>query len=172
MALITLNNNSLSGITALPSGVGGKVLQVVNSTPNTTQSGNAGTEVMIANYYASITPSSTSSKVFITFTGGIQIEDNNSAPRNASFKLRVKNGSNPSASDTDLQQIRYGSYSYASTSGPVEDIMCLSFNALHSPSTTGSFHVGISVGNYDGNPNWKIGIGGFKSSWTLMEIAG
>ena len=28
MAIITLNNNSLSSVTALPAGVGGKVLQV------------------------------------------------------------------------------------------------------------------------------------------------
>ena len=30
MAIITLNNNSLSSVTALPAGVGGKVLQVVD----------------------------------------------------------------------------------------------------------------------------------------------
>ena len=32
MAIITLNNNSLSGVTALPAGVGGKVLQILTDT--------------------------------------------------------------------------------------------------------------------------------------------
>jgi hypothetical protein len=150
----------------------GKVLQVINTTINAISSGNAGSEVMVANYYANITPSSTSSKILVFFVGPCQIEDNNSAPRNAFFKLRVNNGSNPSASDTDLQQIRYGSYGYNSAAGLVEDIMVLSFNALHSPSTTSSVHFGISVGNFDGNPNWKLGIANYKSSWTLMEIQG
>ena len=31
MAIITLNNNSLSSISSLPAGVGGKVLQVVST---------------------------------------------------------------------------------------------------------------------------------------------
>ena len=37
MALIRLNNQSLSSVTALPSGVGGKVLQVVNSSTDFNQ---------------------------------------------------------------------------------------------------------------------------------------
>ena len=35
MAIITLNNNSLSSVTALPAGVGGKVLQIVQGTTGT-----------------------------------------------------------------------------------------------------------------------------------------
>jgi hypothetical protein len=35
MAIIKPNNNTLSSITALPAGLGGKVLQVVQSTNNT-----------------------------------------------------------------------------------------------------------------------------------------
>jgi hypothetical protein len=35
MAIIKPNNNTLSSITALPTGVGGKVLQVVQSTNKT-----------------------------------------------------------------------------------------------------------------------------------------
>jgi hypothetical protein len=150
----------------------GKVLQVVNTTINATSSGSAGSEAMIANYYAQITPSSTSSKVLVFFTGGAQTEDSNSAPKNVQFKLRVKNGSNPTTADTDLQQVRYGHYDYSSAGGYTEFMSILSFNALHSPATTGSVHFGISVGNYDGNPNWKLGISNYKSSFTLMEIEG
>tara|TARA_R100000329_G_C7466644_1_gene164393 strand:- start:10 stop:534 length:525 start_codon:yes stop_codon:yes gene_type:complete len=150
----------------------GKILQVVNTEFNTTQNGSAGADAMITGYFAQITPSATSSKVLILFSGGVQIEDSNSAARNAHFKLRVNNGSNPSEGSTDIQQVRYGSYGYNDASGTIEEHQVLVFNALHSPSTTGSFHVGISVGNYDGNPNWKIGISNYKSAFTLMEIAG
>jgi len=184
MALSTIGTNSIAddavatakiaddAVTVAKATGFGKILQVVNTVISATSSGNAGTEAMVANYFAQITPSATSSKVLIIFNGPVQIEDSNSAARNAVFKLRVKNGSNPAASDTDLQQIRFGSYSYSDTSGNVEEHGCLVFNALHSPSTTGSFHVGISVGNYDGNPNWKLGISSYKSTFTLMEIEG
>jgi hypothetical protein len=63
MAIITLNNNSLSSVTALPAGVGGKVLQVVQ--------GSTASQVAHTTTYAdtglsaSITPSSTSNKVLI-----------------------------------------------------------------------------------------------------------
>ena len=63
MALTKINNNTLSAITGLPAGVGGKVLQVVT--------GETGTQVTHSSSYAdtglsaSITPSSTSNKILI-----------------------------------------------------------------------------------------------------------
>ena len=38
MSITKLNNLSISAVTALPSGVGGKVLQVVNATDSTSRS--------------------------------------------------------------------------------------------------------------------------------------
>ena len=70
MAIITLNNNSLSSVTALPAGVGGKVLQTVSSVQSfggeetTTSTSFTGTSTT-----ATITPSSTSSKILILATG-------------------------------------------------------------------------------------------------------
>jgi len=72
MAIITLNNNSLSSVTALPAGVGGKVLQIVNGTDGTTY----GISISAADAdYAgstafSITPTSASSKIMIHFFVG------------------------------------------------------------------------------------------------------
>ena len=43
---------------------------------------------MISNYVAQITPSSTSSKIWVMFSGPAQVEDSNSAAYNCSFKLR------------------------------------------------------------------------------------
>ena len=68
MAIITLNNNSLSSVTALPAGVGGKVLQVVQTHSNTTSSQSLSDDstTNISGLSATITPSSTSNKIKIT----------------------------------------------------------------------------------------------------------
>ena len=67
MALITLGANA---ITALPSGVGGKVLQVVQATKTASQSFTLGTGTLsdITGLSLSITPSSASNKILILFT--------------------------------------------------------------------------------------------------------
>jgi len=78
MAIITLNNNSLSSVTALPAGVGGKVLQVV-STPDvgglSQVSTNSTTYADISGVDLVLTPTASSSKflLFVSYhidTGG------------------------------------------------------------------------------------------------------
>ena len=64
MAIITLNNNSLSNISSLPAGVGGKVLQVVTNSTTTTVS-NTSTSLVDTTLTATITPSSTSNKILV-----------------------------------------------------------------------------------------------------------
>jgi hypothetical protein len=66
MALITLGANA---ITALPSGVGGKVLQVVTAT-TTTNTSTTSTSFVTTALSASITPSSDSNKILIQILGG------------------------------------------------------------------------------------------------------
>lgn len=164
-----------SGVTLTNNGTAngfGKILQVVGTTITSNQSGSTASEVMISNYVAQITPSSTSSKIWVMFSGPAQVEDSNSAPYNCSFKLRINTGSAATTGSTDYQQVRFGAYDYNSAAGVVEEHGCLVFNYLHSPSTTSTVHFGISVGNYDGNPNWRLGIANFKSHWILMEVAG
>ena len=65
MAIITLNNNSLSSVTALPAGVGGKVLQVVQTYKTDVFSTISESLVDITGMSASITPSSTSNKILV-----------------------------------------------------------------------------------------------------------
>jgi hypothetical protein len=66
MAIIKSNNNTISAITALPAGVGGKILQVLNATDSTTRSTTSTSFVTASNTLSiSITPSSTSSKIFL-----------------------------------------------------------------------------------------------------------
>ena len=72
MSITKLNNLSISAITALPSGVGGKVLQVVSGSDGTTYSlsiGAAGTDYAGSTAF-SITPTSASSKIMIHFFVG------------------------------------------------------------------------------------------------------
>ena len=69
MSIIKPNNNTISAITALPAGVGGKVLSV-NITPNNTlsqASNNSSTYADISGVDLVITPVSTSSK-FVLYT--------------------------------------------------------------------------------------------------------
>ena len=71
MALIRLNNQSISSVTALPSGIDtGKVLQLVQGTYDTnSQTINTDTFTQLGPTL-SITPSSTSSKIFVQCHGG------------------------------------------------------------------------------------------------------
>ena len=71
MSITKLNNLSISAVTALPSGVGGKVLQVVTATDNTSRNTSSTSFVTASNTLSvSITPSSASNKIFIIATFG------------------------------------------------------------------------------------------------------
>ena len=60
MAILRANNNTLSSVTALPTGLGGKVLQVVTVAKTDTFSTSSNTFVDITGLSASITPSNAS----------------------------------------------------------------------------------------------------------------
>ena len=83
MALTRLGTNSITALpsgvvdsAALASGVGGKVLQVVQSQSNTTYT-TTSTSASATGYTVSITPSSTSNKILVNFDlGGIRIYSN------------------------------------------------------------------------------------------------
>jgi hypothetical protein len=67
MALTKINNNTLSAITGLPAGVGGKVLQVVQSSLTSQSSSTTSTSFTATGLNVNITPSSTSSKILIRY---------------------------------------------------------------------------------------------------------
>ena len=76
MAIITLNNNSLSSVTSLPAGVGGKVLQVKLTSANTEQNINNVLNSDITGLSVTITPATTSSKFLITANVQGKLTDN------------------------------------------------------------------------------------------------
>ena len=65
MAIIKPNNNTLSAITALPTGLGGKVLQVVTDEVSGQVSTTSTSYTDITGLSVTITPSSTSSKIYV-----------------------------------------------------------------------------------------------------------
>ena len=182
MALIKLNNQSLSAVTSagLPSGT---VLQVQSTTKTDTFTANLGTTfVAITGLSVSITPSSTSSKILIMsnlFVGS-------NADNFFHFRL-YRNGSNLSGATGDADGVRARDYSYnylTATSGETYIALTQSLpNYLDLPATTSSLTYQIYVGdpNSGGNP---IYINRIKrddnavyeprgiSTITAMEIAG
>ena len=157
MAIITLNNNSLSSVTALPAGVGGKVLQVVQSNSSTNFSTSSGTMVSTG-FSASITPTSTSNKVsvFISFS-----PYHNGTGRQ-SFYTIDRNGTllTPSG-DTNFVKL----YDNAS-----QIITSQSFNYLDSPSSTSALTYTLFASITGGE--LRLNTQSDSTNIILMEIAG
>tara|TARA_R110000737_G_scaffold347692_1_gene379800 strand:- start:64 stop:552 length:489 start_codon:yes stop_codon:yes gene_type:complete len=87
MALTKINNNTLSAVTTLPSAIAtGDVLQVLNATDSTSRSTTtSGSFVTASNTLSiNITPSSTSSKIFVTMNSNGY---SNTAGKNVYFTL-------------------------------------------------------------------------------------
>ena len=137
MAIITLNNNSISNITSLPTGVGGKVLQVVQTvktdTFSTTANSQTGTFADITGLSVSITPSSTSNKILVTCSLNIS----GGANMYAFFRLlrgSTSIGEGDSDSSNRIECIASQSQDYSSFSD--DKMERFSFDFLDSPSTT------------------------------------
>ena len=156
MAIITLNNNSLSSVTSLPAAIStGKVLQVVSVTSTSTANTSSTSVVSFMN--ASITPSSSSNKIFCVFNG-----------------LGYANGTN-----NDLTALIYrGTTSgteICSTKvydgGSNYHMYNLDCSVLDTPSTTSSQQYTIGF-----RPSQSLycefGNSGHNTTLTLMEIAG
>ena len=123
MAIKTLNNNSLSSVTALPAAIStGKVLQIVNGS-TTTQVGVTASNSADTGLSASITPSATSSKVLIIANHGLFTKSSHTTYCN----FHLKRGS------LDVYSINNAFYS--ENDGQLR-LPTHSFSFLDSPSTT------------------------------------
>jgi hypothetical protein len=85
-----INDTSIGNITALPAGVGGKVLQVVSNYDATTSTSSA-SFVDIFGSDLSITLSSTSNKVLIIANAGLGRSSNSGGTADCQVELRVVN---------------------------------------------------------------------------------
>ena len=170
MALIKLNNQSISAVSALPSGVGGKVLQVKQMTKTDSSTYSLATDTLTTFMTQTITPSSTSSKIlasFIVYTG-------NPHPFGQPYIVLRRGGSDIFRSDTvGNRKNSTAGANYCTTGG----IRNLSQSFLDSPSSVSSLSYTLNLGGYNSN-TFYINIPDTNdaqhstctSTFTLMEV--
>jgi len=155
-----INDTSIGNITALPAGVGGKVLQVVSASDGTQRATTSTSYVTASNTLSvSITPSATSSKIYIV---GHTTIHNTTA--NKSVYLTVfKGGSQISG------VVESGFANYYSTSG--YDYNSNAFTFLDSPNSTSSLTYQVYI-KVDSGSTGAINSNTTTGTITVMEIAG
>ena len=160
---ILLANGDGSQLTNLPGG--GKVLQVVNDTEGTLVTQTSTSVWTDAGLSASITPSSTSSKVLVMFSVYTRIYTYNTNGENE-YGLRIKRGGTV-IHETDVNGLRFipGSISSGYTMNATIDSMVY----LDSPSTTSATAYTIE-GIMNTGAVFNLNSGGTPSQLTLMEI--
>ena len=158
-----INDTSIGNITALPAGVGGKVLQVVTATDSTQRNTNSTSFVTASNTLSvNITPSATSSKVFVVVN--TTAYNNNSG---VSMALTIYRDS------SDLGNGVYGminSYD-TNTSGQRTIGQPTSMSVLDSPSSTSQLTYQVYV-RTDSSGEIYFNYADIKASITAFEIAG
>ena len=155
MALIKLNNQSLTAVSALPAAIPtGSVLQVVNANLSSGFSTSSSSYVD-AGLSVSITPSSTSSKIMVYLAG-----HGGQSTSGRSCFYQVLRGSTLVARADNLQ------------TGTTGSVMPLVLIELDSPSTTSATTYKIQM-RTDGSGTVSMsGSSTQNSSLILMEIAG
>ena len=175
MALITLGANA---ITALPSGVGGKVLQVVTATKTDTFSSSSTSYADVTGISVAITPSSTNNKilVLVNFNASVTATDIWHAYQILRGATAINNGD--AAGSRTVASV--GTALLAAT-GSGNAIDNFSINYLDSPSTSsattyklqGKVQSGesfvINRSDLDGDASYGLRT---ASTITVMEIAG
>jgi len=145
---------------SLGTGVGGKVLQVVSANFTTAES-TTNSSFTGSTRRLSITPSSTSSKVYIIFTTA---GANNNNSNHIAYTLYRETDSTHlgSSSEGFAQGYAGGGFGY----------WTVGINYLDSPSTTSAVEYRAYFKNGAGGTTAYMGRGDAKSVLTLMEIAG
>ena len=130
MALTKINNNTLSAITGLPAGVGGKVLQVVQVIKTDTFSTTSTSLVDITGLTLSITPSATSSKILVLSS----INGSQQVAVNRTFLKLLRGSTGIFIGDAAGSRVR-GSGSFSGYD-PTVPSATVSSSYLDSPNTT------------------------------------
>ena len=159
MALTKINNNTLSAITGLPAGVGGKVLQTISAI-KATEISTSSTDYVTTNCTASITPSATSSKVLVMIAGaGRQNNDGGTA------KYTVYRDSTALGSNTA------NGFSEISVTGGTYPKGAYAITFLDSPSSTSAVAYTLYMKNQT-STTCRACHNNTNTTVTLMEIAG
>jgi hypothetical protein len=142
----------------LPSGVGGKVLQVVNGT-SATEVGSSSATLADTGLSASITPSSTSNKILVLLAE----QSLGKVGSNYLSLALLRNGSQIADLGTSIAYTADASTNRVGGSG-----LCY----LDSPNTTSSVTYKTQFGSTTGGSSVAVQINNSLSTITLMEIAG
>ena len=161
MALTKINNNTLSAVTTLPSAIAtGKVLQTITATDSTQRNSSSTSFVTLSNTLSvDITPSATSSKIFVTTTFTAY---NNSGGKSSGFTIFKDS--------TDLGSGTWGMVNmWDETNRTIGASMSLS--VLDSPSSTSELTYQLYAKTESGGAVY-INYDNIKASLTAFEIAG
>tara|TARA_R100000900_G_C3275785_1_gene152698 strand:- start:120 stop:656 length:537 start_codon:yes stop_codon:yes gene_type:complete len=177
MAITRLSNQSLTSVTALPAAIStGKVLQVVSTKKTDTFSTTSASMVDITGFSASITPSSTSNKIYVIVTCG-SFQNNNGNAR--AFMQVLRDSTNITAGDAATGH-EVGSAVCGRTNDGGHHQFPTIISVLDSPSSTnsitykaqatrGSDAAGTVYLNRSGNQDSFSG--NTISTLTLMEVS-
>ena len=166
MAIIKPNNNTISAITALPAAIPtGKVLQVVQGTTTTTLSSTS-TTYADTNLTANITPSSTSSKIYITVNQNVALVDDNDDRVGAGLRLL-----------RDSTVIYGGDQAYEiflenNSGSATQNFITVNRNFLDSPSSSSQLTYKTQGRIFESGDTVQFNSNSIESTITLMEIAG
>ena len=157
MALTKINNNTLSAITGLPAGVGGKVLQVQQQVI-TASTSTSSTSFVDTGFSIAITPTSTSSKILCIVN--LQSVSKDSSI-NSGMSVRIVRGSTDIGITTNMMYLGW----------TVSGYITASLSKLDSPSTTDATTYKVTFKNRESNPLRFNSYNGDTSTFTLYEIA-
>jgi hypothetical protein len=175
-----INNTSIGNVTALPAGVGGKVLQVVTTTKTDTQTISTATATQISGLTVALTCASTSNKVLIT--GQLSV---GGTTNDAGYEIYA-GGSVITAATGDAASSRrrttFGGGAFLGTGNEQWRVYTIPFCFLYSPSSTSEITYSIyktdSVGvtntyiNRSATDNDSADRQRAISTITVMEVAG
>jgi hypothetical protein len=165
MAIIKPNNNTISAITALPAGVGGKVLQVVQGTATTTML-TTSTTYADTNLTANITPSSTSSKIYVTVNQNVTLDDATDDRVGGALRL-LRDSTVIYGGDRE-----YEMFFENNTGNATQNFITVNRNYLDSPSSTSELTYKTQGRIYQSGDQLQFNGGNIEATITLMEIAG
>ena len=153
-------NASLGAVTSLPAGVGGKVLQIVNAHTGTQATSNSATYTDTG-LTATITPSSTSSKILVL------IDQSVSKAGSTYANIRVYRDS------TEIGGVVAGrSIGYTASSANNYVGMGFTNSFLDTPSSTSALVYKTQFNNNNADGTIRVQVDSGQSYMTLMEIAG
>ena len=159
MAIIKPNNNTISAITALPASITtGKVLQAVTNTEDNRFSTTSSSFAAATGYTIAITPSATSSKIFVCVSSMIDTAAGNRAAYATIYRGSTNLG--------NAQGIAVAYQANGRLYAPV------TLSVLDSPSTTSAVTYQVYVKSGDSGDAVVFNDAEAKAQLTAFEIAG